>query len=139
MSNSNTQYTVLATLPLTTHPQLWGGAAVYVHLQEDVNSISTFIEQKYTNSILMFLTRKRANSLLPPPLTLNGVLLNRVSSYFPPVFTARETRTNLLCSLNLLHGVTHSFVPNVIYSLPESVVSAFSLAEFKQSLCHFLL
>ena len=58
----------------------------YVYLQEDVNSISTCIEQKYlqfntTKCKLMFITRKRANSLPPPPLTLNGVVLNRVFCY----------------------------------------------------------
>ena len=59
--------------------------ADYVYLQEDVNSISTCIEQKYlqfntTKCKLMFITRKRANSLPPPPLT-NGVVLNRVFCY----------------------------------------------------------
>ena len=68
--------------------------------------------------------------------------------YFPPVFSARETRTHVNRPVLLTQPFTrsnsyfYSFVPRVISlwnSLPESVVCASSLVEFKQSLCHFLL
>ena len=58
----------------------------YVHLQNDINSISSCLEQKHlrfnaTKCKIMFISRKRVNSLSPPPLELNGTILDSVSSY----------------------------------------------------------
>ena len=58
----------------------------YVHLQNDINFISSCLEQKHlrfnaAKCKIMFISRKRVNSLSPPPLELNGTLLDSVSSY----------------------------------------------------------
>ena len=58
----------------------------YVHLQNDINSISSCLEQKHlqfsaAKCKIMFISRKGVNSLSPPPLELNGTLLDSVSSY----------------------------------------------------------
>jgi len=68
--------------------------------------------------------------------------------YFPPIFSARETRTHVNRSFLLAqpfvrsNSYFYSFLPNVISlwnSVPESVVCAPSLSAFKQSVQHSFL
>jgi len=66
-----------------------GDSALYCVIRtraDYIHSVSTCIGQKClhfntNNCKLMLITRKRANSLPPPFLTLNGIVLSRVSSY----------------------------------------------------------
>ena len=58
----------------------------YVHFQNDINSISSCLEQKHlkfsaAKCKIMFISRKRVTSLSPPSLELNGTLLDSASSY----------------------------------------------------------
>ena len=58
----------------------------YVHLQNNINTISSCLEQKQlqfnaANCKIMFISRKRVNSLPSPPLELNGTLFDGVSSF----------------------------------------------------------
>jgi len=69
--------------------------ADYTHLQSDINSICSCIQQRLlqfnlAKCKLMFIPRKRANSLPPPPLYLSGTALGRVSSckYFGVTLTS---------------------------------------------------
>ena len=44
-------------------------------------SLHVLNKNTYNSMLLNFISRKRVNSLSPPPLELNGTLLDRVSSY----------------------------------------------------------
>lgn len=58
----------------------------YVHLQEDINSVSHCIHHKQlqfnaSKCKMMLISKKTTNSIQPPQLTLNGTVLTRVYNY----------------------------------------------------------
>ena len=128
------------------------------HLKDEIESLENV--QKFALQVCLKSWDSEYNELLRvanlPPLHKRRAQLSLChlykiihnQCYFPPIFSAWETRMHFNRSFLLTqpfawsNSYFYSFIPNVISlwnSLPESVVCAPSLSVFKQSLHHFFL